>query len=245
MAKSKTSRRPRRAVTRKYEVQRKRVPTNYQLNRKIKKLQTDEELKYVERYFTRILDDDKTTSGQAYQLDLVNGVAVGANATSRVGNQIRATSLHIRYSIQVNPAFPTTTPPNCRIVIFWDRQANQALPELYGATNSASLLHTTVAPPIYAQTNVNNWKRYKLLYDKVHVLEPYDIQSPVVAVRNNYFKKKIKLNRIIQYDDSTGDNTAISTNALWVAAFSTAPYSATDIYKPVLHLCYRFYYKDD
>jgi hypothetical protein len=212
-----------------------------QLNKKIKKLQQDEELKITEASQTRLLDLAVPTGAT---LLLMNGMSTGSTNRSRVGNQVRATSISIRYSIDWSSSFPLVTPPLIRILIFWDRQTNQTLPELFGQSNAAGLLDTSNVGEIYAQTNMNNWKRYKLLYDKVHNIIPYS-RELVTEMPNAFFKKKIKLNRIVQYDDTSFDISSISSNSLWMYAFSTAGAADLAINKPTLRFAYRFYFKDD
>jgi hypothetical protein len=219
----------------------KRAPTNMQLNKKIKKLQQDEELKMHEVTKNQLLDLSAPTPGSYL---LLNGIAVGTNFRTRIGNQVRATSLSIRYSIDWSASFPLITPPLIRILIFWDRQANQTYPEVFGLSNGAGVLDTGFAGEIYAQTNINNWKRYKLLYDKVHNIIPYS-RDLTTEMPNFYIKKKIKLNRIVQYDDTNATQDAISTNSLWMCAFSTAGAADLAINKPTLRFASRFYFKDD
>lgn len=229
---------------RKFNNRKRRVPTNKQLDKKIKKLQSDVELKYTDTYTT---SDISTTA----TLILLNSTVRGAEQDQRIGNMIRGTSLQWRGHVSTDIVDSGLVAIRYRILIFWDRQANAAAPLLFGNSGSASLLDTTtVTDATLAPYNHNNVARYKILYDKPFLLEPKVVgdMDPATGTTTYYgqivkhFNGHLNLSRKIRYDESNnGDITDIVTNSLYIGAISDRAAAATN---PFLEVGTRMYYKD-
>lgn len=216
----------------------RRGPTNRQLNRKIKKLQRDQELKFVETAAVFRPDNNMVTPAATA---LLNAVAAGDTIHTRDGNQVRATSLLLRFSMR-GPNTADPVPPIVRVIVFWDRQANQGPPEYFGLDNASALLtNQSVGDPIFANTNMNTWSRYKVLYDKTFTVPFYDASGVNSFSNVKYVKKKIRLSRVIQYDDIVANASAFTSNSLNLLIVSNKSVAGDT---PVVGLSYRFYFKD-
>lgn len=228
----------------KTEIIRKPIPRISTVNRKIKKLADSIELKRVDSFFNNNVGNDGT------DILLMNALATGATANLRIGNQVQATSLQFRGSIETDPQ--SLESGTIRVIVFWDRQPNGANPITATASAPAAmtLLDTAVVTvPVLSPYNYSAIERYRVLYDKTFTLNSKVVQQSTIAGSVTgtdelvpiriYFKKKIKLNRAVKYDASAGDITDITTNSLF-AVF----YSDNAANEPILQFGARFYYKD-
>lgn len=223
----------------------RRAPTNKQLDKKIKKMQSDVELKYKDVYSTQDMTDAGT-------LVLLNAVVRGAEPVQRIGNTIRATSLQIRGQISTDLVDTGLAAIRTRVIVFWDKQANGIAPTLIGASSTASVLDTTtVTDATLAPYNHNMVDRYKILMDKHIMLVPKVVGDfdPATGVTTFYgqisiaMNSHIKLSRKIRYDESNNGNiTDIMTNSLYIGLLSDRAAAATN---PFLEFGSRMYYKDE
>lgn len=174
----------------------------------------------------------------------MNSLGTGVNSPNRIANEVRATSVKLKIDVSQPSALTAITIPKVRMIVFWDKQANQAAPEVFGALNSTSLLVTDLAvPTLLAMYNHNNVKaRYKVLWDVTFCPQAYQYTAPTVQGNRRFFNKKIKLSRRVLYDDSTTGITAIETNALWIVFMSDAAPASVD--RPVIDLSWEFFFKD-
>lgn len=235
-ANKRRSRKKRRMYGRKY----KNNPQYNTLNKKIKKIENKIELLHEDSIFATTVGNDG-----ADRL-LLNGITQGQTDITRVGNEVTATSLQFRGRFETNSGLIV---PTCvRVIIFWDRQANGAIPiTLASSTPSdmALLDNTITTDPLLMPYNYTTIDRYRVLYDKVFVMNPQVVAGTeagatdaVIAV-TKYFKGKIKLNRRIKFDTTGSTVASITTNALWAVFYSDV---VTD--EPALDFVARFYYKD-
>lgn len=166
------------------------APSNYQLNKKIKKIQQDEELKYLDRVIPVNGVANPDGSGILPEpSEILNIISVGTSQYSnRIGGVVKNTSLQWRgilYLDHLNvenedPVEPFEYGrPMVRMIIYWDSSPNGAGHQLIGSpvTNGAeSLLDNTAtvgssnaaASNIllpYSQATVGAG-RFKILYDK-------------------------------------------------------------------------------
>lgn len=218
----------------------KPVPRISTLNRKIKKIENDIELKYVDTVFGDTVD----TSGD---LQLLNSILAGTSQITRVGSEINATSIQFRLNCVTNDA-NTDGPCFLRVIMFWDRQANGTVPTLAsdpisgapGLLNNSIIIDLTQAPYQY-----ENSERFRVLYDKVYTLNPRFAQSIVAGVITEaypvglFIKKKVKLNRKIKYDAPAAGIGSINTNSLYMAFISSEAANA-----PTVNAGFRLYFKD-
>lgn len=228
----------------KTEIIRKPVPRISTVNRKIKKISDMIELKRVDSFFNNNVGNDGS------DVLLMNAMATGTTAATRVANQVQATSLQFRGSIEADP--DSLESATIRVIVFWDRQPNGAAPitASTSAPGDMALLDTAVVTvPVLAPYNYSAIERYRVLYDKTFSLNPKVVQQSTIATGVTttdqvvpvriYFKKKIKLNRMVKYDAGVGNITDITTNSLY-AVF----YSDNAANEPTLQFGARFYFKD-
>lgn len=227
---------------RKRRVQRRRKgPSNKSLNKKVRKIQDMIELKNRDTYNTL----DVTTTGS---LILMNGIAQAITSVGRLGNEIRATSLQVRYTLSTDPQNLAST--QVRVIAFWDRQANLATATLFGALTAQPLLDTTsITDPLFAPYNYAAIDRFKVLYDKTYILKPEVVLDfdPATGATQTYCGvainkfKVIKLGRNVKYGDTGATSASIQTNALYFAFVGDVVAASTN---PQIELGTRFYFKD-
>lgn len=226
----------------KTEVIHKPVPRISTLNKKIKKIEDDIELKYNDREISQ------NFSSATASLYLLNGIAVGDTQVTRDGAQLNATSVQFR-SVWTTSSL-STAGTVWRIIVFWDRQPNGLTPLVTGALGTDALLNTTtITQPIYAPYQYETQQRFRVLYDKIFAMNPYVVgdfnpetgTTSTTAPQKMVIKKKIKLNRLVKYDGSTASTADLTTNALWIAFLTDAPGTGITLNG---YVGTRFYFKD-
>lgn len=178
---------------------------------------------------------------------LLNPLSQGDTQITREGGKVQATSIQGRYIV-------TTDADNlqgnvCRIIIFWDSQANGTTPQFSDVLDTTTIT-SAAANTIYAPYNLNKVPRFKILYDKTLVLNPeLDLTTAAGTVvsavprSSPMHKFKIPLKRIVNYGlGNAGDATDISTNSLWGLYLSDIPAASQP---PSITIGTRFLFKDD
>lgn len=202
------------------------------IDKKVKKIQRSIELGHKDTAQTAV---SIPTTGVFV---LVNGTAHGDSDLTRTGDEVVATSLQFRYRIEANVLALNAT--LVRVLLIWDSQANGASPTL--ATMFDQLF---ISDPIYAPYNLDYQKRYKFLYDRVHVLNPVLQSAESTGSLDNvvpvsiYKKRKVKLSRTVKYSGGTDVITSIATNSLHMVFISN---QSSDT--PTVTAGYRFIFKD-
>lgn len=208
------------------------------LSKRITKLEREIEVKYKDTY----LNDNPSTATPI--LTLLNGMTQGVDDTAnRIGSQINATSVQLKYLIRTNSA--NLTPARLRVMLVWDRQANGAVPTMAGTRgilDDATISDFTIAP-YSKQTD----KRFKVVYDKLHVINPEVILNATTGATTTLVPKEvskfkvIKLKRLIKFNDTAGATiNSIETNSLFFIMI--AENGPTN--QPTYDLSVRFFYKD-
>lgn len=224
----------------KTEVTRKRVPRISTLNKKIKRIEDTRELKYNDVFRS---SQEVDSAGVLF---LMNGLAVGDTQITRTGAEVQATSLQIRGSFITETS--VNDPTTFRMIVFWDRQANGADPLLIstGVGTPALLFSPSGGRGVDLPFMYETQDRFRVLYDKRYVVNPLVIQTvaagettAVIPVELN-FKKKIKLNRRVKYDDINPQIDDINTNSLYIAFISTNQF----VNNATVTFTSRFYFKD-
>lgn len=222
--------------TRRRSFSKRRGPTNKALDKKIKKLQRDQELKYVDIYQA---NNDITTGAFVV---LLNGMVTGTDSNERIGDEVRATSIQWRMNFSSDPT--GTIPVAVRMILFWDKQANGLAPVIAGGGGATSLLDTTtVTDLLLAPYNHESSDRFRVLYDKTFTLEPYALAVGGGAAMQRYITmhKKINLSRRVKYDGDTAAFTDVVTNSLWFTFMSDIAAAGIN---PQVEFGSRFYFKD-
>jgi len=220
---------------------RKNGPTTKSLNKKIKRIENE----FIETKFFDVYNAGTTIALAGIQ-DLLVGIAQGDTASTRTGNVIVPSSVQLRMAFSSD--IDELSSSRIRIMLFWDRQPNGAVPVLTGAPTISSLLDTgTITQPVLAPRKYNAIELYSVLYDKILTLTPGVVlttaagattQVVLVDKQINLIKK---LHRSVKYNDTTGVIGSIVTNSLYIAYFSD---NANALLQPSLQAGYRLYYRD-
>lgn len=202
------------------------------IDKKVKKIQRSIELGHKDTNQTAV---SIPTTGVFV---LVNGITQGDSDITRTGDEVVATSLQFRYRIEADELALNAT--LVRVLLVWDSQANGAAPTI--ATLFDQLI---ISDPIYSPYNLDYQKRYKFLYDRVHVLNPVLQSSETTGTLDNvvpvsiYKKRKVKLSRTVKYSN-TGDTVgSIATNSLHMIFIANQSTNT-----PTVSAGYRFIFKD-
>jgi len=207
------------------------------LEKKFKKLDKEIESKTIDKSTNAIMNSEGTS------LFLLNNLAQGTTSGTRVGDEIRMTSMQIRGWIQ--PISSELGVHLDRLLIVLDKQSNGAAPVLANVLKSVS---TTVIDP-YNKAYVP--ERFKILYDKTWTLNPKAVSvfNPSDGITSAYapftipFKKTILLNKKADYGLSNNNNiTDISSGSIYAFLLSTeADASATN---STCIMMSRIFYRD-
>ena len=186
------------------------------VKKRLRKMVSQEELNWIDTAITSV------TINNTPAFTLLNGCTQGDTAVTRDGNEITCTSLQIRFRLMPSAqtdanAVVTTSSYNTRIIYFWDRQPNKAVPSGLGDILDQTTLDSMVVP-----YNYTNKKRFKILWDyiwepknKVHITTDSNIADSV------YIRKRIKLGRSTSYSGNAGTVADINTNSLYMVAFTS------------------------
>ena len=241
----------------------KKNPTTRTLNKKIKKMQKQQEIKYIDNWEKIEARNEPNASFPKSLPVLLNGLILGTSAIERIGSAVTATSLSFRGYIYVPNLQNITNEddlsrvPLVRMIIFWDESARD-VPAIYGSPFSSqeSLLdNSSGADIVFCPYNRSTRNRFKILYDKTFKFPVTPIittggmvVSETNALPHRVIQGKIKLNRIVQYSGVTDEIRDIARNALWCVCISTYDTKAAppdDAYFIQANICFRFNYKDD
>lgn len=221
--------------TRKDANQDKRIVS---IEKKVKELQADEELKYKDTLFTT----PATNSGT---FDVLNGISQGTTQITRLGAMIHMTSVQWRFAATALTS--TLTPTRFRFMIVMDRQANGTTPTYSGdplvATQIAILNGSIITQGVQMPIQLETIKRFKILKDKTMIFNPQmSLQdaNPATAVvaMSKEIRGYLKLNTNTRYGDDVATASGINTNSLWFVTFSDIANGVT------ISGGARVYYKD-
>lgn len=204
------------------------------VKKSVKDLKSKDELKYLDTF----INGSSLTSTAT--LTLLNGMTLGDDVSNREGNQISPTSIQCRYVLG-GVATSLDQDIVVRHIVFWDSQANGSAPSSGDLLDQATISSITIAP--YKR---QYQKRFKIVYDKTHVLSP-KMADPANATTQIlipliYKKFKRALGRVVNYRNAqnTGTITDIATNSLYsLFVTNNAAANAT------VSAGYRMYFKDD
>lgn len=224
----------------------RRIPTNKSLNKKIKKIENQVELKWYETILSGTIDENTVTPL------ILNAPVQGVSQTTRIGYKHTATSL--KWIGYISPDLGSVTGNTIvRMIIFWDRQSNGVAPNITGniLTGTTALLQQVQTPSFIpavawqAHYQIENHKRFKILYDEVMDLAPqYSYVNTVsnavqVGVNTCVLRGKVKLGRDVMQDGTLGDTSSMVTNALYCVLMAS-----NVTLQPSAYINFRYYYKD-
>jgi len=151
----------------------KRKPTVKKLDRKIAKIQEDQEVCHLN---TQLLAVPFASDPGTGNIILLNGLTQGDTINTRDKDSARITSLHLKGTILfpsqalVDAALPASQ-SIARLIIVWDKQSNGAAP--IGTQLLDPLILATAPEYPYRQYNRDNVPdRFKILHDKTYTM-PY------------------------------------------------------------------------
>lgn len=130
----------------------------------------------------------------------LSNIPQGDTTNTRDGAQIKMLGYDLNYLIRQDASATTVT--WIRIMLVLDKQTNQAI-----YTNTDLLENVTTVDAIISPRNLDNMKRFSVLYDRVHTLSPGGSQGVHV-------KKYIKREALIRYDASTSAIADLTSNSL-------------------------------
>lgn len=213
------------------------------IDRKIKKLSKIQELKHRD-----VITSDSTENGDP-MIFLLNGMQKGDNVNNRQGNSVYLSSLQVRFRV----AWPQATSVasgvgQVRCCIVLDRYPNgEALQE------SDFLDLSVITDALYAPYNLNAGRRFKILYDRVIIINP-NFLSAWDQVEDNFdafdvgtkavyktIRRKIRFKMHFNQGNA-GNITDINRGAIWFYATSNIVEGASS---PFVHLGARTLFKDN
>lgn len=199
------------------------------LDKRVKKLEKLPELKYYDEW-----SDGSVVSLSGNPTNPVAPhLAQGIGVTQRIGNKIYVTGWNIKCHFLTAPL--CVNPTTIRMIIFYDNQFVDSPVTPYGSPESLLYNIDSVAPvpnlitdPTIMQYNPNTRKRYKILYDKKFVLDPYVVRvsnivtattttSQVISRQKNV-NVYIPIRKTIQYISNNSSNSDVmgSVPLMWL-----------------------------
>lgn len=146
-----------------------------------------------------------TFNTSAGQLALLNGLVRGANATERVGRQIKMRSIYLRYVASIAPNTSGGSP--VRVMIVYDKQANAVAP---------AALDILTVDNVYSPNQLSNSRRFVTLLDRVLNI---GVGNPSASIE---FYKKIALDTQFNAVGNTGTITDIQSGSLYLFVWGSA-----------------------
>lgn len=152
-------------------------------------------------------------------------IAQGDTSSTRTGLQIHAKSLKINMEVGFQIGDPVTS---ARLIIVQDMQNQGALPTVTSVLEANTLMSQW--------NNVNEGKRYKILYDRF-------INNPQPGIASDYsFRKTIKINRKMYFLGSTGTQADAGKNSIYALFITDNTLASGNA--PTANFTYRLYYED-
>lgn len=154
---------------------------------------------------------------------LQNGVAQGTDFTNRVGRKVIVKSIHVKYFIGATFTADGATGDIIRYMLVWDYQAN-------GALASASDILTTTDS--LSGINLTNRDRFKVLYDKRHVMEAVDYNAGTIVAGNGrpvFAQRYMRVNMPMIFGGTAATIGSIQTGSLVLLVLSANSSTAWSI----------------
>lgn len=220
----------------------------HRLEKKVKQIEYETEVKYKDTIFTGI---EMADTGTIANTLLVNGLQQGQTSITRIADDVVYTSFQLRGCISHQiPTTATNLAPVYRLVIVRDMQPNGV------AMTFGNLFDTTViTDPVYAPRNMDYIDRFHVYYDKVGILNinasfitsgtgtPLVTTTTQVADVGRTIKVFKKLGFKTNYGLSNAGTVAdIAKNSLYMLFMSDQSSASNN--GPVFNGGIRLYYKD-
>lgn len=182
----------------------------------------------------------------------VSRVTQGIAGNNRIGTRISCQGLYLKMNLRSRTA-EITDPTIIRCIVFVDKNPGTGVstaPVLNSLVSPNGLLDNSFGSISVCNTNWVARNRYKILYDKVFVLNPQTIldydpttgNTSLMFPVTQFYKKWIPLNDMpITYNGSGGASTDISSNNIWLWFGQSATPSAVGA---TVEYQSRLYFKD-
>jgi len=162
---------------------------------------------------TATLTTNVPTAGN---VNLLNGIAAGTDYNQRIGRKITIKSIYLRYTLNPISTASAAVGDTVRVMIVYDTQANGALATV------ADVLQTS---GYQSGINLNNRDRFKIMYDKWHVMpaNTYTAGALTAGSPTQKFASKFKSCNLEQiFSGTTGAIGSIATGSLFSLVISAA-----------------------
>jgi len=165
----------------------------------------------VERKFLdSAISDDATTTGA---VNLLNGMAPGTTASTRIGQRILMKSIQARIYLRREDV-TTATVQAVRVLLIYDRQTNGAAPAITDVLSAISM---------QSLRNMANVGRFFCLMDKTYTLDGAGGQTVL------FDERYMKINLPVFYNTGTAGTAAdIQTGGLFLMHFGNAAAGVDD-----------------
>lgn len=222
------------------------------VERSVKKLNASIETKCIS-FVSTLFTIPQATGASSLYTGLLNAIPQGDTIATRAGDAIKMTSLYFRYSLRppdyTSLAYDANTMARVMIVLDKNPQVPGTAPTIASIFDLGALA-TTDDNMMFQPIKWENRNRYKIIYDKTHVLTPSLIYwAPNSATSTGPFslsnaapsfalsgKRKIKLGYSVSFNTGT---TSPSKNALYVYTYTVNAGSARPTISYTARLCFR------
>lgn len=210
------------------------------LSRRIRRLEQDEELKYVDNFIVnQTIPNEGPPAWLIYNL---NSTTLGpAQNGQRVGTQVRNRKLELRLAFQSQTA--NIVDNRIRMIIFWFKNANTLQPTQNQMFDLAVVTYSSYAP-----FNNQYEENFKILYDKTFCLKPLDWNGTTTTIGDRILlTKKIDLSNVkTRYITGNGAGTYqdIVDNSLFIAFMTSSSSGAAGVNNPSVEFGSRLFYVD-
>lgn len=227
----------------------------HNLDKRIKKIEKETEVKYVQAGFTLTADVDPAGSGSSGSLILLNGISQSIAFGGRIGEEVFITGMTLRGLIVNQTARVTYS--TCRLIIFWwkppiDVAVSTTTPRVVGDSNSGEVViindnSSATAPVIYYPYSMENVDTYDIVMDKVYTINPKTIAGftpgtgATAALTQTAInvKKKFRFGRKVRYINTGSGITDMAGNSLWMTLVAS-----NNANPPIFNGAYRVTFKD-
>ncbi len=129
----------------------------------------------------------------------LTNIAQGNTTITRDGAQCTVIGIDFRYFVRINTIAVASI---VRVMLVLDRQTNQLVYGIADLMEDSSIRDNIVSP-----MNLDNNRRFQILYDRVHSLS-------INGVRGAFVRKFIKKDIVLRYDASTPAIADLTQNSL-------------------------------
>jgi len=150
--------------------------------------------------------------GATAVITLLNGLSQGVDETGRIGRQVNMKSIFLRGEVNSNSSSSGSGTIRTMIVL------DQEVPQSSGSGVTMSITDFLVSNQVQSQNNLNNRKRFKVLWDDIQNLAGYATNSGCPTSISLYYYKKIDITCEFNSNDN-GTITDFTKNAMYLITY--------------------------